>query len=58
MIQKAEAVFIKQCREGDLKSNYLPSRIVKETTDPAYSSFSAAERFLLDMMGESHTIQT
>ncbi|TDI50618.1 MAG: DUF4388 domain-containing protein [Acidobacteria bacterium] len=58
LIQKAESAFIKGCREGELKGNFVPSRIPGKSLDLSESPFSAAERFLLGMMDEGHTIQT
>ena len=58
LVQKAESAFLKACREGDLKSNCVPSQVPGKSLDPSESPFSAGERFLLDMMGEGHTIQT
>ena len=58
LIQKAESAFLKGCREGDLESNYVPSRVLGKPLELSESRFSAAERFLLGMMGERHTIQT
>ncbi|MCH7779816.1 MAG: DUF4388 domain-containing protein [Acidobacteria bacterium] len=58
LIQKAESAFVKGCREGDFKNNYVPARIPGKPLDVSDSVFSAAERFLLGMMAEGHTIQT
>lgn len=58
MIQKAESAFITQCREGEYRNHYVPVRVAAETSDVPGPPFSAAERFLLDMMHENHPIQT
>ena len=58
LIQKAESAFLEGCREGDLKNNYVPSRVVGKPLDLSEPPLSSAERFLLGMMDERHAIQT
>ena len=58
LMRKAESAFIQGCREGDLKGNYVPSRVPGKTMNLDETPFSSAERFLLGMMGEEHSIQT
>ncbi len=58
LIQKAESAFLTGCREGALKSNFVPSRVASESLDHTETPCSPAELFLLGMMSEGHTIQT
>jgi hypothetical protein len=58
LIQKAETAFLAGCREGDLKSSFVPMTVAGEPLDHSETPCSPAELFLLGMMSEGHTIQT
>jgi len=58
MIQKAEMAFISQCRDGEFRGRYVPVRVETRDMEVDESPFSVGERFLIDMVGDGHTIQT
>ena len=58
VIRKAESLFIYQCRTGDFGSRLVPSRIAGKELEPSHSRFSDAEKYLMGIMGEGHSIQT
>jgi hypothetical protein len=58
MIQKAETAFITGCRDGDFQGRYIPVRVEERALELEDSTFTAAERFLMGMVGERHAIQT
>jgi hypothetical protein len=58
LIQKAESAFLVACREGDLKSSFVPSRTPGTAVEVSETPLPSAELFLLGMMGDGHTIQT
>lgn len=58
MIEKAEAAFIQRRREEDLTAHQIPSKVEGASPHSGERPLSPAERFLLGIMEEEHTIQT
>jgi hypothetical protein len=58
LMGKAEATFIKNCRERDLPAEATPLRIEGSDLCADDGRFSVADRFLLGLIDEGHSIQT